>query len=118
MSVNRVRDSPFRETDWDRRLDDMLDDLGAGGGGGGHGGALVTRGPGGGGNMSQHSQQFSSSSSMQQSYSYSSSSQQQQQVFHRLSQDEHELSSMMFTQHMQILNIYIHPTLLEELLPF
>ena len=76
MSVNRVKDSPFRETDWDRRLDDMLDDLGAGGGGG-HGGALVARaGPG---NMSQQSQQFSSSS-MQQSYSYSSSSQQQQQV--------------------------------------
>merc|ERR1712064_175989 len=75
------------ETEWDRRLDDMLDDLGSGGG---HSGAMVQRMPtngavtphGGGMNMSQ--QQFSSSSSMQQSYSYSSSSttqqQQQQQV--------------------------------------
>ena len=87
MSVNRVRESPFRESEWDRRLDDMLDDLGSGGG---HSGAMVQRMPtngavtphGGGMNMSQ--QQFSSSSSMQQSYSYSSSSttqqQQQQQV--------------------------------------
>ena len=40
MSMNRTRDSPFRESEWDRRLDDMLEDLGGGQG-------LVTR-PGGG----------------------------------------------------------------------
>ena len=32
VSVARVRDSPFRESEWDRRLDDMLEDLGTGGG--------------------------------------------------------------------------------------
>ena len=32
MSVNRVRESPFRESEFDRRLDDMLEDLGAAGG--------------------------------------------------------------------------------------
>ena len=73
LSVTQVRNSPFRESDWDRRLDDMLEDLG--GSGGPSNGAM--------------SQQFSSSS-MQQSYSYSTSSQEQHQVQYRLSpQSDH-----------------------------
>ena len=72
MSMNRTRESPFRESEWDRRLDDMLEDLG---GGQGPAQALVAR-PGGGQVIS--GQQYSSSS-MQQSYSYSSSSSSQQQ---------------------------------------
>ena len=83
MSMNRTRESPFRESEWDRRLDDMLEDLGGGQGlvarpGGGQvmpGGVQVM--PGGGQVMS--GQQQYSSSSMQQSYSYSSSSSSQQQ---------------------------------------
>ena len=59
VSVARVRDSPFKESEWDRRLDDMLEDLGTGGAEAG-GQAAVTR-----------TQQFSSSSSSQQT-SYSS----------------------------------------------
>ena len=27
----RCQDSPFQESDWDRRLDNMLDELGSGG---------------------------------------------------------------------------------------
>ena len=70
----RVRDSPFRESEWDRRLDDMLDELG-----GQSQGQLIPANNGNG--VMTNNQQFSSSS-MQQSYSYSSSSssQQQQQV--------------------------------------
>ena len=64
--------SPFKESDWDRRLDDMLEDLG----GSGAATAMVAMPS----NGVRSQQQFSSSSSMQQSYSYSSSSQQQQQV--------------------------------------
>ena len=69
LSVTQVRSSPFRESDWDRRLDDMLEDLG---GTGGPRAVVPSNGA-----MSQ--QQFSSSS-VQQSYSYSSSSQEQHQV--------------------------------------
>ena len=72
MSMNRTRDSPFRESEWDRRLDDMLEDLG---GGQGPAQGVLAR-PGGGQVVS--GQQYSSSS-MQQSYSYSSSSSSQQQ---------------------------------------
>jgi hypothetical protein len=66
MSVTRVRDSPFKESDWDRRLDDMLEDLGGTG-------TVQTINN----NMSSSSmtQQFSSNSSQQ--ISYSSSNQQQ-----------------------------------------
>lgn len=66
MSVTRVRDSPFKESEWDRRLDDMLEDLGGTG-------TVQTTNQGS--NMSSMTQQFSSSSSQQ--VSYSSSSQQQ-----------------------------------------
>lgn len=66
MSVTRVRDSPFKESEWDRRLDDMLEDLGGTG-------TVQTMNQGS--NMSSMTQQFSSSSSQQ--VSYSSSSQQQ-----------------------------------------
>ena len=69
VGVSRVRDSPFRESEWDRRLDDMLEDLGGGGGGGG----AVAMLPGGGGGVSQQV-----SSQHHSSYSYSSSSQLQQ----------------------------------------
>ena len=55
VSVQRVRDSPFRESEWDRRLDDMLEDLGTGGS---QGTRTVTQ-----------TQQFSSSTSQQMSYS-------------------------------------------------
>ena len=72
MSMNRTRESPFRESEWDRRLDDMLEDLG---GGQGPAQAVVAR-PGGGQVISG---QHYSSTSMQQSYSYSSSSSSQQQ---------------------------------------
>lgn len=68
MSVTRVRDSPFKESEWDRRLDDMLEDLG------GTGTGTVQNMNNS--NMSSTTQQFSSSSSSQQ-VSYSSSSQQQ-----------------------------------------
>eukprot|EP00092_Neocalanus_flemingeri_P000475 GFUD01000505.1.p1 GENE.GFUD01000505.1~~GFUD01000505.1.p1 ORF type:complete len:600 (+),score=141.03 GFUD01000505.1:65-1864(+) len=81
MSVTRVRDSPFKESEWDRHLDDMLEDLGGSG-------AVQTVNPASNmsmmnnmnnmSNMSNTTQQFSSSSSQQ--TSYSSSSQQQQQV--------------------------------------
>lgn len=79
MSMNRTRDSPFRESEWDRRLDDMLEDLG---GGQGPAQGVLAR-PGGGqvmpgGGQVVSGQQYSSSS-MQQSYSYSSSSSSQQQ---------------------------------------
>ena len=91
MSVNRVRESPFRESEFDRRLDDMLEDLG-GAAGGQHGG-LVQRMPGSngamapyGGGMTNMSQQQFSSSSMQQSYSYSSSSSSQQQQQNQVKQ--------------------------------
>ena len=67
VGVPRVRDSPFRESEWDRRLDDMLEDLGGGGGG------AVARLPGGGGGVTQQV-----SSQHHSSYSYSSSSQLQQ----------------------------------------
>lgn len=66
MSVTRVRDSPFKESEWDRRLDDMLEDLGGTG-------TVQTTNQGS--NMSSMTQQSSSSSSQQ--VSYSSSSQQQ-----------------------------------------
>ena len=62
VGVSRVRDSPFRESEWDRRLDDMLEDLGGGGGGGGV------------------SQQVSSQHHSSYSYSSSSQLQQHQQV--------------------------------------
>ena len=65
VGVPRVRDSPFRESEWDRRLDDMLEDLGGGG--------AVARLPGGGGGVTQQV-----SSQHHSSYSYSSSSQLQQ----------------------------------------
>jgi len=55
MSVARVRESPFRESDWDKRLDDMLEDLGGSGAP-----PLIN----GGGNVI--TQQSFSSSSMQQ----------------------------------------------------
>ena len=71
VGVSRVRDSPFRESEWDRRLDDMLEDLGGGGGGGGAV-AMLPGGGGGGGVSQQVSSQHHSS------YSYSSSSQLQQ----------------------------------------
>ena len=78
MSMNRMRESPFRESEWDKRLDDMLEDLG-----GGQGPQGVVARPGGGQVMPGGSQVMSgqqySSSSMQQSYSYSSSSSTQQQ---------------------------------------
>ena len=76
----RVRDSPFRESEWDRSLDAMLEDLGAGGGHGGRGQLVPANGTSNG--VMTNNQQFSSSSMQQQSYSYSSSSssQQQQQV--------------------------------------
>ena len=76
LSVTQVSNSPFRESEWDRRLDDMLEDLGGTGGTGGTR-VMPTNGV-----MSQHHQQQQqfSSSSMQQSYTYSSSSQQQHQV--------------------------------------
>ena len=60
VGVSRVRDSPFRESEWDRRLDDMLEDLGGGGGG--------------------VSQQVSSQHHSSYSYSSSSQLQQHQQV--------------------------------------
>jgi len=69
MSVTRVRDSPFKESEWDRRLDDMLEDLG------GTGTVQTMNNMSNSSSMTQH---FSSSSSQQ--VSYSSSSQQQQQV--------------------------------------
>ena len=69
VGVPRVRDSPFRESEWDRRLDDMLEDLGGGGGG------AVARLPGGGGGGGVTQQ---GSSQHHSSYSYSSSSQLQQ----------------------------------------
>ena len=69
VGVSRVRDSPFRESEWDRRLDDMLEDLGGGGGGAV---AMLPGGGGGGGVSQQVSSQHHSS------YSYSSSSQLQQ----------------------------------------
>ena len=65
VGVPRVRDSPFRESEWDRRLDDMLEDLGGGG--------AVAMLPGGGGGVTQQV-----SSQHHSSYSYSSSSQLQQ----------------------------------------
>ena len=78
MSMNRTRESPFRESEWDRRLDDMLEDLG---GGPGPAQGVLAR-PGGGqvmpGGQVVSGQQYTSSS-MQQSYSYSSSSSSQQQ---------------------------------------
>jgi len=66
MSVTRVRDSPFKESEWDRRLDDMLEDLGGSG---------AVQSVNSGTNMSSMTQQFSSSTTQQ--FSYSSSSQQQ-----------------------------------------
>ena len=69
LTASQPNNSPFKESDWDRRLDDMLEDLG----GSGAARAMVPSN----GAMSQQ-QQYSSSSSMQQSYSYSSSSQQHQ----------------------------------------
>jgi len=74
MSVTRVRDSPFKESEWDRRLDDMLEDLGGSG---------TVQTVNNNSNMSQMTQQFSSSSSQQfsssssQQFSHSSSNQQQ-----------------------------------------
>ena len=75
MNGNRVRESPFRESEWDRSLDAMLEDLGAG-----QGGHLVPRMNNGVNGVNQQQQQQFSSSMQQQSYSYSSSSQQQHQV--------------------------------------
>jgi len=77
VSVQRVRDSPFRESEWDRRLDDMLEDLGTGGSGGSQGSRTVTQ-----------TQQFSSSSTQQTSYSSqqgtrTQSASQQSQAVHR-----------------------------------
>merc|ERR1712130_591281 len=75
VSVQRVRDSPFRESEWDRRLDDMLEDLGTGGSS--QGSKTVTQ-----------TQQFSSSSTQQMSYSSqqgtrTQSASQQSQSVHR-----------------------------------
>ena len=75
VSVQRVRDSPFRESEWDRRLDDMLEDLGTGGSQ--QGSRTVTQ-----------TQQFSSSSTQQMSYSSqqgtrTQSASQQSQSVHR-----------------------------------
>ena len=75
VSVQRVRDSPFRESEWDRRLDDMLEDLGTGGSS--QGSRTVTQ-----------TQQFSSSSTQQMSYSSqqgtrTQSASQQSQSVHR-----------------------------------
>jgi len=77
VSVQRVRDSPFRESEWDRRLDDMLEDLGTGGSGGSQGSRTVTQ-----------TQQFTSSSTQQMSYSSqqgtrTQSASQQSQSVHR-----------------------------------
>ena len=69
---SQPNNSPFKESDWDRRLDDMLEDLG----GSGAPTAMVAMPT----NGVRSQQQHFSSSSMQQSYSYSSSSQQQHQV--------------------------------------
>jgi len=77
VSVQRVRDSPFRESEWDRRLDDMLEDLGTGGGSSQQGSRTVTQ-----------TQQFSSSSTQQMNYSSqqgtrTQSASQQSQSVHR-----------------------------------
>jgi len=56
MSVARVRESPFRESEWDRRLDDMLEDLG-------------TNTAGQGGTQVVQTQQSFSSSMQQRSFS-------------------------------------------------
>ena len=83
LAATQPTNSPFKESDWDRRLDDMLEDLG----GSGAPSAVVPMPTNG---VRSHQQQFSSSSSMQQSYSYSSSSQQQHQVRMQSSSSSHQ----------------------------
>jgi len=86
MSITRVRDSPFKESEWDRRLDDMLEDLGGSG-------AVQTLNTGSSvnnmNNINNMNQQFSSSSSQQ--YSYSSSNQQQVKMQSSSSSQQQEI---------------------------